>query len=252
MDHILTNVIAHSPSLTELVESQALDTRNNLVFSLRPPEYVKRLITEVQRRLINAQTTGGAAVRGKQLWTMPRESLHITVLEVVHSTTPAAVESLIQTIGMQHLERMVDYPAGKGVRLGKPFLSFDKAALAVSFLPIEGGGDRDYTYHHLRGDLWGMLRKRGIDVSSRYIVPSAHLTVGRFIETGPAGTGSVAKEMERWIKAIDEINDWLEKNGEQYMRGDDGEGQSFWEIDTPLDLRKGLLWYGGGQTVVKV
>ena len=249
---MLTAIVAHSPSLTELVENEALDTRNNLVFSLRPPEGVKRLITEVQRRLIDAQTTGGAAVRGKQFWSMPPENLHITVLEVVHSTTRAAIESLIETIGMQHLERMVYYPAGKGVRLGKPSLSFDKAALAVSFLPIEGGRDRGYTYHHLRGDLWEMLRRRGIDVSSRYIVPSAHLTVGRFIEVGPTGVGSVAKEMKRWIKVIDEINDWLEKNGEQYMRGDNGKGQSFWEIDTPLDLRKGLLWYGGGQTVVKI
>ena len=252
MDHVLTNIIAHSPSPTELVESESLDTRNNLVFSLRPPEGVKRLITEVQRRLTDAQITGGAAVPGKQLWTMPRESLHITVLEVVHSTTLVAVESLIRTIGIQHLERMAHYPASKGVRLGKPFLSFDKAALAVSFLPIEGGRDRGYTYHHLRGDLWGMLRRRGVDVSSRYIVPSAHLTVGRFVEVGPAGVGSVANEMKRWIQVIDEINDWLEKNGEQYMRGADGEGQTFWEIDTPLDLRKGLLWYGGGQTVVKV
>ena len=252
MDHVLTAVVAHSPSPTELVESEALDTRNNLVFLLRAPENVKRLITEVQRRLIDAQTTGGAAVRGKQLWTMPRESLHITVQEVVTSTTRMAVESLIQSIGVYHLEHMVHYPADKGVRLGKPFLSFDKAGLAVSFLSIEGGRDRSYTYHHLRRDLWGMLRRRGIEASSRYLVPSAHLTVGRFIGVEPVGIGSVAKEMKKWIKVIDEINDWLEKYGEQYMHGDDGEGQSFWEIDTPLDLRKGLTWYGEGQKVVNV
>lgn len=192
---------------------------------------------------------------GKQFWTMPRDNLHITALEVTHSTTFTAVDSLIEKIGLSLLEQMVMKPVGKGVRLGKPFLSYDKAALAVSFLPLEGGKEKSYTYHHLRRDMWEMLKRGGFDVDSRYIVPSAHVTVGRFFSTAEIQAtekpGAVSKEMKRWIEVIDGINEWLEQEGEEYMRGDNGDGEPFWEMDAPLILRKGRLWYGGGDPVLQ-
>ncbi|KAF8446631.1 RNA ligase/cyclic nucleotide phosphodiesterase [Terfezia claveryi] len=254
IDPLLTRLIAHSPSLTQLVEDDALDPRHGLVFWARPNEGANRLIGEVQRRLLEAQTSGGASVPGKQFWAMPRDNLHITALEVTHSTTYSAVESLLGSIGRPLLEKMVAWPKGKGVRLGKPLLSYDKAALAISFLPLEGGKNKSYTYHHLRRDLWGILEKGGFDVDSRYIVPSAHVTVGRFFRTesteGVEEPGAVQMEMKRWIRVIDSINDWLEKEGDNYMRGENGEADPFWEMDSPLVLRKGRLWYGGGDSVL--
>ena len=184
---------------------------------------------------------------------MPRDSLHITALEVTHSTTYSAVESLIVSIGLSLLEKMVAWPKGKGVRLGKPLLSYDKAALAISFLPLEGGKDKSYTYHHLRRDLWGVLEEEGFDVDSRYIVPSAHVTVGRFFRregNEAEEPGEVQEKMKRWIGVIDSINDWLEKEGENYMRGENGQADPFWEMESPLVLRKGRLWYGGGDSVL--
>ncbi|KAF8426015.1 RNA ligase/cyclic nucleotide phosphodiesterase [Tirmania nivea] len=253
VDPLLTRLIAHSPSLTQLVEDDALDPRHGLVFWARPSEGVKRLIGEVQRLLLEAQTSGGASVLGKQFWTMPRDNLHITALEVTHSTTYPAVESLIRSIGLSLLEKLVAWPKDKGVRLGKPLLSYDKAALAISFLPLEGGKNKSYTYHHLRRDLWGILEKGGFHVDSRYIVPSAHVTVGRFfgdVTEGVEGPGAVQEEMKRWIEVIDSINDWLDKEGENYMRGENGQADPFWEMDSPLVLRKGRLWYGGGDPVL--
>ena len=147
---------------------------------------------------------------------------------------------------------MAALPKTKGVRLGKPFLSYDKAALAVSFLPLEGGreGERSYTYHHLRRDLWSMLGREGVEVDSRYIVPSAHVTVGRFIAVGDnQDTAGVENAMEKWIETIEEVNEWLEREGEEYMCGEDGSGVPWWEMNG-LDLRRGRLWYGGGETVV--
>ncbi|KAF8473300.1 RNA ligase/cyclic nucleotide phosphodiesterase [Kalaharituber pfeilii] len=252
IDPFLTALVAHSPSPCELVETDALDPRNCLTVWARPSEAIKDLVEEVQRRLIAGQLTG-ANVPGKQFWTMPRRCLHLTALEVIHSTTAAAVNDLVERIGMRGFREIVEWPKGKGVRLGQPFLSFDKAALAISFLPMEGGDDKTYTYHHLRRDLWEQIKKRGVDIESRYVVPSAHITVGRFIQVAPeveAAMPNVQKEMARWIQVIDEVNQWLEKEGKDYIRGESGKGTPIWEINN-LDCRRGRVWYGGGVTVVK-
>lgn len=61
--------------------------------------------------------------------------------------------------------------------------------------------------------------------------------------------------MERWIEEIEGVNRWLEV--EFWPRGDGEQAESIneggeWIVGEGkgLDLRKGKLWYGGGETVM--
>ncbi|KAK8236472.1 RNA ligase/cyclic nucleotide phosphodiesterase, partial [Phyllosticta capitalensis] len=252
------------------------DTRHCLVFWARPPEKLKALVGEVQRRL-------GAVV--PNLWHMPSSSLHMTALEITHSQPPEAIAPLIAAL-RPHLETMTSYTRTHRARLVKPLLSFDASALALSFLPAAGGeglvktastetettttdnGGRPraahvdaYSYHHLRRDLYSLASQRaGLAIASRYVVPSAHLTVGRFIEAGDFFVdGDEAKGVDRGrvralLQAVDEINAWLRR---EYWPTDEGEGEGIkeggeWVVGEGkgLDCRMGTLWYGGGGETV--
>jgi len=88
-------------------------------------------------------------------------------------------------------------------------------------------------------------------------VPSAHITVGRFLVQSDH---NALEKMETWIRGVEKVNEWLEEEfwpraeggvregeekGERIREGGEwivGEGKG-------LDLRKGKLWYGGGETV---
>lgn len=208
------------------------------------------------------------------IWLMPLPSLHMTALEFTHSQTPEAVDELVRQL-MPIIHGLVDFPhdqaqasSPRRVRLVKPMLTYDAAAVALSFLPAAGepgeeGGSDDYGYHHLRASLWDLSSEsskvnrgksgddetRGVEINTRYIVPSAHLTIARFVtarDTTMDGTeeGQVDGEKIRaWVQAIEECNEWLEK---EYWPG-----KMEWVIgeEKGLDFRKGACWYGGGETV---
>ena len=158
-------------------------------------------------------------------------------------------------------------------------LSYDTSALALSFVPAAGeplshsqqpaaavpaspdtpptSADDEYTYHHLRRDLFDLAsNKAGVDVASRYVVPSAHLTVARFVtqedifiseenETPDPG------KVERLLETIDSINEDLKK---KYW-AEEGEGGMAegggWIVgqEKGLDCCRGTLWYGDGERV---
>lgn len=120
----------------------------------------------------------------------------------------------------------------------------------------EGGdaGDEGYTYHHLRRDLWALFNEHDVPVASRYVLPSCHMTIARFVslsDASPKGSSSAPEadileapeEMRAFVEKIDEINAWLE--GE--YAGEEGE----WVVgeEKGLDFRIGTCWYGGGETV---
>lgn len=157
----------------------------------------------------------------------------MTALEITHSRTAAEIEDLVQKL-LPQMEKMIDLPRSKGgVLLGQPMVSFDAQALALSFLPLpEQNGS--YTYHHLRRDLWDLSSEK-VPVGSRYVVPSAHITLGRFL-----GTNVEAKAV---VDVVEGINKWLEEE----FGGKKGE----WKVGEEVGLcfRKGRLWYGGGETV---
>lgn len=145
-------------------------------------------------------------------------------------------------------------------------LSYDLSAVAVSFLPaagekassptqpapdqladkiiaVEGDG---YTYHHLRRDVFDMLQKTGVEVDSRYVLPSAHITLGRYLTERDHDT---PEKRAAWVRTIEEINKWLETEVWDANRGPYiGE----WVVgqERGLDARSGTLWYGGGRSLM--
>ena len=144
-------------------------------------------------------------------------------------------------------------------------VSYDSAALALSFAPAAGellptdrtSEDDKYTYHHLRRDLHTQITKGGVEVGSRYVVPSAHLTIARFNTPDPFGddpmnenAGIDLEQRKHFIKEVELINKWLEaefwpEGNQKMMPG----GEWIIGEEKGLDFRKGTLWYGGGETI---
>jgi hypothetical protein len=197
---------------------------------------------------------------------MPPENLHITVLEVAHSLTEEQIEGLVQTLLSSKDVTSADiaaYPCSHSTRLIKPMVSFDSTALALSFVPaagecleVESNSDNEhYTYHHLRRDVFDMVRQTKVPVASRYIVPSAHLTIARFISQdgfvvkGSDGTETVDHlRVKLLVDKIREINQKLE-NEYWPKEGATREGGEWIVGQEGLVIRRGRLWYGGGEYV---
>jgi hypothetical protein len=196
---------------------------------------------------------------------MPQGNLHTTVLEVAHSLTEDQIEELVQTLKSSKNVTESDisgYPLKHQTRLLKPMVSFDSAALALSFAPaaVEGasdGHDDQYTYHHLRRDIFDLVRQTGLPVASRYIVPSAHVTIARFInqdgflaKNAEGGEELDPSQVKLFVEKIGQINEILES---RYWPKADGsyskEGEWVVGQDKGLVIRRGRLWYGGGQDV---
>ncbi|KAJ5747183.1 uncharacterized protein N7511_008879 [Penicillium nucicola] len=235
-------------------EEEFLDPRNCLVIWARPPPHVQDMISFVQEELRKVAPT---------LWLMPRENLHTTVLEVAHSLTEAQIDDLVKTLKSSTTitqAQIAEHPLAHQSRLLKPMVSFDASAMALSFAPAAGepsaeqsaGHDDQYTYHHLRRDVFDMVRAAGIPVASRYIVPSAHVTIARFItQDGFEVAGQVDHARVKLI--IDKIGEINEKLESMYwpQPGDTQPEKGEWVVGKGqgLVIRKGRLWYGGGENV---
>jgi vesicle-fusing ATPase len=237
------------------IEPGYTDPRHCLVFWARPPQKVRNLIASVQRMLFEV---------APNLWLMPQDCLHMTALEVTHSRTAEEIEKLVNSL-REFIPSITDYTLDYRARLVRPMISFDASALALSFLPAAGENptsgrsldDDRYSYHHLRRDLYNKLSETGVEVDSRYVVPSSHLTIGRFIEAKDFADETGASDPEKmraFIDRIDEINEWL-KN-EYWPECNDGKikvgGEWVVGEEKGLDCRMGPLWYGGGGETVHV
>ncbi|OWO92748.1 hypothetical protein B2J93_6778 [Marssonina coronariae] len=197
----------------------------------------------------------------QELWLMPLSNCHLTALEITHSLTEYQISAIVEDLGPTVAEEMTDYTYTHRARLIKPALSYDGAAVALSFLPAAGEGlavtspqdtlartekDDEFTYHHLRRDLFDIASSSGIKVDSRYIVPSSHITVGRFLTQEDHDS---PERMIRFIELIEETNAWLKKEFWPVGRERRPEGEWIVGQERGLDYRKGALWYGGGSTV---
>ncbi|KAI7582015.1 hypothetical protein KC343_g9373, partial [Hortaea werneckii] len=191
------------------------------------------------------------------LWTMPPPNLHMTALEITHSLTAQEIQALVDQM-RPGVPDITDYTMDHRARLVKPMLSFDAQALALSFLPAAGEPGRNaeedaYTYHHLRRDLHTKAEATGVKVASRYVIPSAHLTIGRFItkQDFADGEGKVShSSIEKLIAKIEEINEWLRQ--EYWPQPGNTASCGEWTVgqEKGLEYRKGTLWYGGGGETV--
>lgn len=186
---------------------------------------------------------------------MPRDNLHITALEITHSKTAEEIEKLVEMM-QERIPTITDYTYSHRTRLIKPMIGYDASALALSFVPAAGEDlpagrsleDDRYTYHHLRRDLYNLCKDTGVAVDSRYVVPSSHLTIGRFIdpEEFNTDTGSYdAEKMAAFIAKIEEINGWLQK--EFWPEFNDGKipegGEYIVGEEKGLVCHMGKLWY---------
>ncbi|KUJ11831.1 uncharacterized protein LY89DRAFT_688331 [Mollisia scopiformis] len=244
------------PILQRLTDSSVQpgfrDPRHCLVFWARPPTHIRSLVERVQHKLLRL---------APNLWLMPLQNLHLTALEITHSLTEPEIETIVSQLGQPVIRSMTDYTYSHRARLIKPMISYDGAALALSFLPASGEGlpskessnldertreEDSFTYHHLRRDLFN-IAKEAVHINSRYVVPSSHITVGRFLTQDDHDTPG---KMELFIREIEDINAWLQEAYWPENGGDrieDGE----WIVgqEKGLDFRHGTLWYGGGTTI---
>ncbi|KAK4498224.1 hypothetical protein PRZ48_010881 [Zasmidium cellare] len=227
------------------------DPRHCLVFWARPTSQVKGLIAEVQSRLKEAVPN---------LWVMPPNSLHMTALEITHSLTAPEIDALVEQM-LPHADTVTNYTLNHRSRLVRPMVSFDAQALALSWLPADAEPGRSeeedkYTYHHLRRDLFTLASNTGVKVASRYVIPTAHLTIGRFIQTADfeGQDGKVdGEKVKKLVEKIEEINEWLQGFWPKEGGGKIKEGGE-WVVgqEKGLEFRKGALWYGGGGETVMV
>lgn len=187
----------------------------------------------------------------------------MTVLEINHSLTEPEINQLVKMLEIK-VPEITDFVVSHRARLVKPMLGYDGSAIALGFLPAAGEGslqersirDDEYTYHHLRRDVYDLSSSTGVMIASRYTVPSSHLTIGRFI-TGQDFSFAQSdqavpspEKMQEWVHTIEEINAWLQEEywpeaGQAIAAG----GQWIIGQEQGLDCRKGRLWYGGGETV---
>ncbi|KAL3457490.1 RNA ligase/cyclic nucleotide phosphodiesterase [Aspergillus heterothallicus] len=229
------------------LEASFVDHRHNLNFYARPPKHVRDIVAEIQTELKDVAPS---------LWFSPPDFLHITTLEVVSSRTAEDVDALAshlheKTGTAAKLVSYMDSPHHRA-RLVKPMLSYDTSAMALSFLPAAGEPtnqlvyDDAYSYHHLRRDLADQILRSGITLGARYVVPSAHVTVARFVSQIESDVESVMRLVERLEKVNAMLREkyWpmeglMPANGEWVVGQEQGS-----------EMNKGPSWYGGGERVL--
>lgn len=193
---------------------------------------------------------------------MPPENLHMTTLEMMSACTAPEVDELVSFLQQKApLQDLVDYTLTRHARLGRPIVSYDASALALSFLPMAANNgdslkteDCDYTYHHLRSDLYDKVIQCGCQIGARYTVPSAHITIARF--TVPINSDPV-RELEllseRAVKLVEKIEDInKELSSTRWERfGNPSRGEWIVGQEQGLELNKGVAWYGTGTAVLR-
>lgn len=191
----------------------------------------------------------------------------MTTLELADSRTPSEINAIVSELqATGTLQELVDYTFNHPSRLIKPVIGYDASAMALSFVPAAGEGpdgmrsvdDDIYTYHHLRWDLFERVADSGVQVVSRYIVPSAHITIARFItqdgflreQPGSDGSRVDRERIKALVEKIEQINQKLK----QYWPGQDENASSKgeWIVgqERGLELCKGTSWYGKGKCVI--
>ena len=221
-----------------------IDTRQCLTLVAIPAPSVIALGQSIQARL---------KVVAPHLWLAPASNMHMTLLELVVAKTKMDVEEAIQKLGSGVIERLVGYPRAHPTRLVRPRLNIDLGGLALSFVPEARGNEgvaavAPYTYLHMRRDLYALAGEAGITPQARYAVPSAHITLARFVSeedfTAPAQHEkekvAAGEKVAEFVSLVDAINEELGASDLAWTVGEAG-----------VELRRGRTWYGGGNVVCR-
>ncbi|RAL15074.1 60S ribosomal eL42 domain-containing protein [Aspergillus homomorphus CBS 101889] len=197
-----------------------VDHRHSLTILARPPQHIRNLIKEIQQEIEDVAPS---------LWFTPPNYLHMTALEVASCRTEPEIDGLVaQLKGSGIIPQLVNYTYYHRTRLFRPVISYDATAMALSFIPEADDGtenvrqqeyhDDEYTYHHLRRDVSAQVAAIGLPMKPRYIAPSAHVTIARFITregflTEAPGSGGEGKfddnRVAALINKIEAINEKL-------------------------------------------
>ncbi|KAJ5770695.1 uncharacterized protein N7511_002746 [Penicillium nucicola] len=236
-DEILRQVLEAEKASTGFV-----DPRHNIAFWARPPQHIRDLIYNIQQEL--------APLAGPGLWLVPPDYLHMTTLEIRSELTGPEVNEICSSLEQSgSLQELINYTLTHRARLVKPIVSIDTSAVALSFLPAAadgtsstyGGKDDTFTYHHLRRDLYDIVTRSGCPISARYTLPSAHVTIARFVQPDGSKTDSRVNEnyAANLVSKIDDINERLDSS--------DGAVKGDWVIghEKGLELMKGRTWQQG-------
>lgn len=187
----------------------------------------------------------------------------MTTLEIRSEIDKDQIERLIGAVDSEKWQELANYTLGHRARLVKPIISYDTSAIALSFVPAAGeddpdinhGNDDGYTYHHLRRDLYDKVTTCGVTIAARYTVPSAHITIGRFVKPlkfprenleSPEVAGKKASQL---VAEIEDLN--AELRSKVWRRlGDHAQGQWIVGQEKGLELMLGPTWYGQGERFV--
>ena len=199
----------------------------------------------------------------------------MTVLEICSSLTEPEMEDRIAPL-QNCISRIVNHSYTHRARLLMPLINVDTSGLAISFVPATGEAlDRNsprkaeddlYTYHHLRRDIYQMVTDMGIEAKSRYVTPSAHITIARFmtnddfLSKSSRGKDDAQREnlcldsgrVQALVARVEQLNTWLKD--EYWPRDTSGKakGAGEWYVgeENGLVFVKGLAWYGKGTEVM--
>ncbi|KAJ6014950.1 Ribosomal protein L44e [Penicillium herquei] len=233
-DEILENVIKADQGLIEYE-----DPRNNFSFWARPPKHIRELVYDIQQEI--------ASVAGPCLWLTPQENLHMTTCEMISAQSASKMDEVVSLLQKKlPLQRIASYTVIKNPRLVRPIVSYDDTAFALSFVPAAENDKDDFTYHHLRRDIWHFASTwSDYRFESRYNVPSAHLTMARFAVPPGADKSEKLDDLcartAAIVEKIEDINQQLTSN-DWGRFGSSSRGEWILGHERGLEVNKGRSW----------
>ena len=205
-------------------DDYTLDQRHNLALVARPAQHIIALVTQLQQQL--------HTLAGDALWLPPPHYLHITVYEVTHSRTAEQLQPLLAAVRSHESQLFSALPVDR-VRFDSPLLNYETSTVALTLLPVDVG---DYDITTLRAEVGERLSAVGVQWEGRYVAPTAHITIGRFIRSQLQRA-----TMEQWLAKLDELRDECRQ------------WQGEWCLaHGSLQVMTAASWYGHGTVVVKV
>jgi hypothetical protein len=223
-------LIKHLARQQRLAEGSNADDDTNTqdinccVIWARPPPSILFLIHSLQTRLL--------ALLGPDLHTIPSQDLHLSVVELSHCHSVAHLRSVVDEISPSRIQEILDKPSRLDLAARPSLVSLqlniDNMGIALSFVP---SSEHNYTYHHLRADMHSLALESGVSIDMCYTAPSAHVTIGRFVDNG---FFEAEEQRSEFVGLVDRINKELNAERAEWMGGEE-EG---------LELQLGYLKFG--------